>query len=134
MDLSAARARAESAMADFERLRANAGTVRERLLRVQGRGSAGGGMVRVVTDQRGRVAQVRIDPRVFRRPDSRALAEMIVTAAAEAAADADRQVEEAFAGLVPGGELKTYLDFDMEALFQRIEDSYDAPEEGAGHG
>lgn len=122
MDLSAMRARAEELMADFERMRASAGQVRGRLLEVHGRGAAGDGLVRVVADRRGRVESVEIDPRVFRRPDSRELAEMIVAAARQAAADADRQAEEAFDGLLSPEALRAHLDFDIEAVFGRLEE------------
>jgi DNA-binding protein YbaB len=131
VDLSAERARAEGLMADFERLRAGAGVVRERLLAARGRGASGDGLVRVMVDRRGRVEGVEIDPRVFRRPDSRRLAELIVAAAAEAVADVDRQVEEAFSGLVSAADLKAHLDFDVEALFRGLEEGF-GPAGGAG--
>jgi DNA-binding protein YbaB len=113
-------------MADFERLRANAGVVRGRLLDVRGRASSEDGLVRVVVDRRGRLVSLEIDPRVFRRPDSRRLAESIVRVVSVAAADADRQVEKAFEGLVSPADIRAQLDFDVEAMFTRFDEEISA--------
>jgi DNA-binding protein YbaB len=119
-------------MADFERMRANAGVVRERLLAVSGRAASEDGLVRVVVDRQGRLQSLEIDPRVFRRPDSRRLAEVIVATVARAVADADGQVEKAFEGLASPADVRAQMDFDVEALFRRFDEEVAVvPEIGA---
>jgi DNA-binding protein YbaB len=122
VDLSGMQARAEGLMADFERLRANAGVVRGRLAAARGRGVSEDGLVRVVVDGRGRLESVEIDPRVFRRPDSRRLAEMIVGAAGRAVADVDGKVEKAFEGLVSAEDIRAQLNFDVEGVLRRFDE------------
>jgi DNA-binding protein YbaB len=121
------RARAEGLMADFERLRSNAGAVRSRLLAVRGRSSSADGLVQVVVDRRGRLEDLEIDPRVYRRPDSRRLAEIIVATARRAAADADRQVEKAFEGLASPADIRAQLDFDVAQVFSRFDQEIGLP-------
>jgi DNA-binding protein YbaB len=133
VDLSGLRAHADGLMADFERLRANAGAVRGRLLAVSGRAVSEDGLVRVVVDRRGRLQSLEIDPRVFRRPDSQRLAEVIVATVSRAVADADSQVEKAFAGIVSSADIRAQLDFDVEAMFRKFDEEVAVtPEMDAG--
>jgi hypothetical protein len=85
---------------------------------------------------------LEIDPRVFRRPDSRRLAEVIVATVSRAVADADRQVEKAFEGMVSAADIRAQLDFDVEAMFRRFDEEVavvpemveESPARGAGEG
>ncbi|MCM3924578.1 YbaB/EbfC family nucleoid-associated protein [Frankia sp. AiPs1] len=121
MEISAMRARAEQLAADFERLREQAGAIRGRIAEARGRGVSEDGLVRVVVDPRGRLESVEIDPRVFRRPDSRRLAAEILAASRRAAAEVDRKVEEAFEGLVSAAEIRDQLGFDVGAVLDRFD-------------
>jgi DNA-binding protein YbaB len=50
-----------------------------------------------VVGPRGQLVELEIDPRVYRRPDSQALAAAIVATATRAGADVDAQVQEILA-------------------------------------
>jgi DNA-binding protein YbaB len=126
MDLSGMRARAEGMMADFQRLTSHAAEIRSRLLAVRSKATSDDGYVTAVVDPRGRLESLEIDPRVFRRPDSRLLADTILDTVRQAAEDADRQVAEAFEGYT-ATDIRARLDLDLEKVFATIAKEFDLP-------
>ncbi|MGF7237060.1 MAG: YbaB/EbfC family nucleoid-associated protein [Frankia sp.] len=130
MDLSALRARVEGMAADFERMRAETGAVRERLLAVRGKAKSEDRFVTAEVDSRGRLVNLEIDPRVFRRPDARRLAEVIVETVGAAVARSEAMVEEAFDGLASPESLQAVLGFDVEAMVRGIQAETDGLSKG----
>ncbi|HEX9692187.1 MAG TPA: YbaB/EbfC family nucleoid-associated protein [Gemmatimonadales bacterium] len=86
-------------MADFSQLLQLGQQVQGRLTQMQTAlaqqsvtGTAGGGMVTVAADGRGRVRSVRIDPSLVRDPDIEMLEDLV----AAAVADAQRKADEVY--------------------------------------
>jgi DNA-binding protein YbaB len=120
MDDAAVRARTEELMAQFERMRAGASDLRRRVLEVRGEAKSPDGLVKAVVGSHGHLE--RIDPRVYRRPDSRQLAETITDTIHRAEAEANRLVEEAASAYLDVHDVRNALGFDMEAIFRRLDE------------
>jgi DNA-binding protein YbaB len=87
---------------------------------VQVRETSRDGLVTVTVGSRGELVGLDIDPRVYRHPDARALADSIITTVARAAAKAQERVIEVFAPLVPADQMKAHLDGDLEAVMSQL--------------
>ena len=122
MDDAAIKARTEELMAQFERMRAGAGDLRRRILEVRGEAKSPDGLVKAVVGNQGHLERLDIDPRVYRRPDSRQLAETITDTIRRAAAEANRLIEEAASAYLDVHDVRNALGGDMEAIFRRLDE------------
>ncbi|MEJ3747600.1 YbaB/EbfC family nucleoid-associated protein [Actinomycetes bacterium KLBMP 9797] len=122
MDDAALRAHAEELMAEFERLRAGAGDLRRRMMAARGEATSPDGLIKAVVGNRGHLERLEIDPRVYRRPDSRRLAEDITDTIRRAAAEADKRIEEAAQGYLSANDVRNTLGFDVEAIFTKLDE------------
>jgi DNA-binding protein YbaB len=125
MDNSALRARTEELMTQFERARAGANDVRRRLLAIRGKAKSDDGYITVEVGHRGWVESIDIDPRVYRRPDSRLLAETITETIKKAVEDVQNQVGKVSDSYVAGQDLRAALDLDIEGIFRRLESNFE---------
>jgi DNA-binding protein YbaB len=125
MDLAGFRARVESMEAEFERLRAESGAVQRRVSAVRAEATSEDGLVTAEVDPRGRLVHLEIDPRIFRRPDARRLADAILKAVRDAETDADAQVAKAFEDMMPPEKLQYMRAFDMEAIMRGMQEEMD---------
>lgn len=73
----------------------------ERMMKLTGVGWSPDRMVKVVVGPRGQLADIDIDPRVFRKPDAGALQAAIMAASREAVIDINAQRQEIMAGRFP---------------------------------
>jgi DNA-binding protein YbaB len=73
--------------ADYQRLAAQVTAIRKNIDDVRGTGYSDDGLVTAVTGGRGELLELEIDPRVYRERDASALAEKIIAAVRDAAAD-----------------------------------------------
>ncbi|NIH81469.1 YbaB/EbfC family nucleoid-associated protein [Amycolatopsis viridis] len=73
----------------------------ERMMKLTGVGWSPDRMVKVVVGPRGQLADLDIDPRVFRKPDAAALKAAIMAASREAVIDVNTQRQEIMAGQFP---------------------------------
>jgi len=80
------------------------------------------GLVTVTVGARGELVRLDIDPRVFRRPDSRELADTITETVHRAAAAAQQRVLDVFEPLVPRATLQAHLDGDTDAVIGQLND------------
>ena len=80
------------------------------------------GLVTVTVGARGELVRLDIDPRVFRRPDSRELADTITETVHRAAAAAQQRVLDVFEPLVPRETLQAHLDGDTDAVIGQLND------------
>jgi DNA-binding protein YbaB len=122
VDDAALKARTEELMAQFERMRAGAGDLRRRILDVRGEAKSPDGLVKAVVGHQGHLVRLDIDPRVYRRPDSRQLAETITDTIHRAATEANRLIEEAASAYLDVHDVRNALGFDMEAIFRRLDE------------
>ena len=96
-------------------------SLHEEARRVQGTQTSKDGLVTVTVGARGELVQLDIDPRVYRRPDSRQLADTIVETVQKAAAQAQERVLEIFEPIVPREQLKAQLDGDLDAVVEQMD-------------
>jgi DNA-binding YbaB/EbfC family protein len=64
--------------------------------------SAGGGMVKAIVDGRGRVKEIKIDPKALEEKDISLLEDLMITAVGEAQRSAEEQMKEMM-GKITGG-------------------------------
>lgn len=121
MDIPALRAQADAMVAQFERMRDGYGELRRKLRAVTGTATSDDGLVTATVGPRGQLLKLDLDPRIYRRPDSRRLA----TAITETVQRATTQALEAVAALcrpfVPDAQFQAHLDYDFEDLFQQLD-------------
>lgn len=80
------------------------------------------GMVTVTVGPRGDLLGVDIDPRIYRRPDARGLADSITETVQRAAAKAQEQIIEIFEPLIPAEQMQAHLDGDLETVMNQLAD------------
>jgi DNA-binding protein YbaB len=80
------------------------------------------GLVTVTVGSRGELVRLDIDPRVFRRPDSRQLADSITETVHRAAAAAQERVLDVFEPLVPRRTMQAHLTGDTDAVVSDMTD------------
>jgi len=78
---------------DLERTVGNLDSVQQRMMQVTGEAWSEDGLVRAVVGPRGQLVDLEIDPRVYRKPDSRALAASILAAVKSAVEEAGRTAQ-----------------------------------------
>jgi DNA-binding protein YbaB len=78
------------------------------------------GLVVATVGARGEFISLDIDPRVFRRPDSRLLADTIVETVNKAAQKAQEKVVEIFEPLIPADQMRAHLDGDVESVLEQM--------------
>ena len=75
--------------------------VQREIAAVKGRGTSDDGLVTAIVGPQGHLVELTIDPRALRRPDSRTLAEQILSAARRAVDDASGKTAEIVNAVMP---------------------------------
>lgn len=104
----------------FMRLNEEALTLHEQGRAVQVTEKSPDGLVVATVGARGEFISLDIDPRVFRRPDSRLLADTIVETVNKAAQKAQEKVVEIFEPLIPADQMRAHLDGDVESVLEQM--------------
>jgi DNA-binding protein YbaB len=111
---------------DLHRARNNLAASQQRILKIKGEASSDDRLIKAVVGPRGQLIDLEIDPRVFRNPDSKALAASILATVRAAVDDSLRQTREVRDELLPkdlralaegrrtGPDLLTRHDADLE--------------------
>jgi DNA-binding protein YbaB len=86
---------------DLQRARQNVVESQRRMLAIRGEARSEDRLIRVVVGPRGQLVDLELDPRVFRSPDSKALAAAIMATARDAIEDCQRQARELRDELLP---------------------------------
>lgn len=107
---------ADSLRSTFTKMTEQAPALHEKARTVQVTETSPDGLVTVTVGARGELVQLDIDPRVYRRPDSRQLADTIVETVQKAAARSQERVLEIFEPIVPREQMKAQLDGDLDAV------------------
>ena len=119
---AALQAHADELRADFQRLMAEGPAVAARAREVVVTRKSRDGLVSVTVGPRGDLVHLDIDPRVFRRPDSRGLADAIVETVQAAAAEAQEQVVETLSTVIPRDAVEAQLSGDLEGYLGSLTD------------
>ena len=119
---AALQAHADELRADFQRLMAEGPAVAARAREVVVTRRSRDGLVSVTVGPRGDLVHLDIDPRVFRRPDSRGLADAIVETVQAAAAEAQERVVETLSTVLPRDAVEAQLSGDLEGYLGQLTD------------
>ncbi len=111
---------ADELRALFLRMQDEALDLHERARAVQVTETSADGLVSATVGPRGDLVRLDIDPRVYRRPDSRHLADTITETVGRAAARARERVVEIFEPLVPAEQMAAHLDGDVETAMRQL--------------
>lgn len=84
--------------------------------------SSADGLVKVTVDPRGSLLALDLDPRIYRRPDARALAESIIETIRAATEVAQERVLDIFEQVIPRDELRVQLTGDPDQVVADVED------------
>ena len=124
---------AAAMLADVKRAWAGIDDVQQRVLSVTGVAWSDDRLIKAVVGPRGQLVELEIDPRVYRNPNSTALAASIVATARRAAEDAAKQTAALIDETLPGD---LTLDQIGGLNFAKLIRSHDAdlPKEDEEHG
>jgi DNA-binding protein YbaB len=111
---------AEELRATFMRLRDEGAEIHARAKALQVTEKSHDGLVSVTVGSRGELVRLDLDPRIFRRPDSRHLADTIVETAGRAGERVRERITEIFAPLIPQDQIKAHLDGDVDGIFDLL--------------
>lgn len=114
------RAYAEELEKRFRRLQEEGPKLQERARSLQVTEKSGDGLITATVGARGELIRLDIDPRIYRRPDARALADQITETIKKAGAKARDQVVELFATLVPREQLNAQLAGETDGLTELL--------------
>jgi DNA-binding protein YbaB len=114
------RAYADELRATFMRLQQEAPAVHEKARAVQVTEKSRDGLISATVGARGDLVRLDIDPRIYRRPDSRELADSITETVHRAATKAQAKVIELFEPLIPAEQMKAHLEGDLERVLDQM--------------
>ncbi|MFC6083139.1 YbaB/EbfC family nucleoid-associated protein [Sphaerisporangium aureirubrum] len=119
-DAAELQAYADELRAGFLRMQQEIPALHERARTLQVTEKSPDGLISATVGARGDLVRLDIDPRVYRRPDSRQLADTITATVQSAAAKARERVVEIFAPLIPGEQMKAHLEGDLQAVLDQM--------------
>ena len=91
-------------LAEYARLAEQVKAMRDGVEEIRGTGYSDDGLVTAVVGGRGELLELTLDPRIYRSPNATELADKIVTAVREAAAEAEQEAVRFAEKLLPRGE------------------------------
>lgn len=121
MDARGLQAQAEELMAQFQKLRSGASELQERLQAVQVKATSTDKYVTVTVGPRGQLISLELDPRIYRNPNSAALAASITETIQRATAEAADKVAELCKPYMPETEVRAHLNQDLDGMFHRLD-------------
>ncbi|GAB2448376.1 hypothetical protein GCM10027187_14620 [Streptosporangium sandarakinum] len=111
---------AEELRATFTRLQERGPEIHRQARAVQVTEKSRDGLVSATVGARGDLIRLDLDPRIYRRQDSRELADVITDTVHRATEKARARVVELFEPLVPGEQMKEHLEGDLESVLERM--------------
>lgn len=111
---------AEELRATFTRLQEQGPEIHRQARAVQVTEKSRDGLVSATVGARGDLIRLDLDPRIYRRQDSRELADVITDTVHRATEKARARVVELFEPLVPGEQMKEHLEGDLESVLERM--------------
>ena len=124
-DTAALRAYSEQLQQKFTSMVEQAPALIEKARAVQVTEKSRDGLVTVTVGPRGDLVRLDLDPRIYRRPDSRELADTITATVQKAVAAARDQVVETFESIIPPEQMRATVEGDLDGVLgsmtQRIQ-------------
>lgn len=120
--------------ADSAGMRAYAAELQERFMRMQEQAPAlqakaravqvteksRDGLISATVGARGELVRLDIDPRIYRRPDSRELADAITETIHRAATKAQEKIVEVFEPLIPREQMLAHIEGDLDTVLEQM--------------
>lgn len=122
MDLEGLRMQAADAMARVEKARQSYADLRRELSALTVTTTSADGHVTATVGAHGRLVALDLDPRIYRRPDSRRLAETITATVQRAADAAAGKVAALCRPFFPEEEVRAHLDYDIDEVVRRVDE------------
>ncbi|MEV7969722.1 YbaB/EbfC family nucleoid-associated protein [Sphaerisporangium sp. NPDC088356] len=119
-DAAALQAYADELRANFMRLQEEAPAMHDRARAIQVTETSRDGLISATVGPRGDLIRLDIDPRIYRRPDSRELADSITETVQRAAGKAREKIVELFEPLIPGEQMRAHLDGDLQRVLDQM--------------
>lgn len=119
-NVAAARALAEEVKQKFHRLLEEGPKLQERARALEVTEKSRDGLVSATVGPRGNLIRLELDPRIYQRPDARALAEKITETIQRAGTRAREEVIELFAPLVPREQMEAQMSGDLNAIQEQM--------------
>lgn len=104
----------------FARLQEEGPRLQQRARALQVTEKSADGLITATVGARGELIRLDIDPRIYRRPDARALANDVTDTITRAGTRARKEVIDMFATLVPREQLEAQLSGDMDAVTEAM--------------
>jgi DNA-binding protein YbaB len=120
-DLSGLRAYAGEVTAQYEQLQQGLTTLQRELAEVAVSATSADKLVTATVGARGQLLALKLDPRIYRRPDSTALSASIVETVQRAVEDAAGQVHRISERHAPGAEVASMLRGELAERFRRFD-------------
>jgi len=121
MDAQALQAKLDGLMQDFERMRRGAGELQRQLQALRVTATSDDGFVKATVGPRGQLIELEIDPRIYRRPDSKQLAATITSTVQRAATEVADKVAALCKPHLPEEQLRPNMNMDLEGIFTRLD-------------
>ncbi|MFE3451281.1 YbaB/EbfC family nucleoid-associated protein [Nonomuraea sp. NPDC059194] len=121
-DSAGLQAYADELRATFMQLQDKGAELHTKAKSVQVTATSRDGLVTVTVGARGELVRLDIDPRIYRRPDARGLADAIAETIHRATAEARAQIIEIFEPLIPVEQMRAHLDGDLETVMNQLAD------------
>ncbi len=115
-DIAGMRAYADELEKRFHRLQEDGPKLAKRARALQVTEKSPDGLISATVGSRGELIRLDIDPRIYRRPDARELADTIAETITKAGTRARQEVVDLFAELVPREQMTAQLNGDQDAL------------------
>jgi DNA-binding protein YbaB len=115
-DTAGIRAYAAELQQRFERLQQEGPKLQSQARALQVTEKSRDGLISATVGARGDLIRLDLDPRIYRRPDARGLANAITETIKKAGAKAQQEVVELFSSLVPRDQIEAQLSGDIDAM------------------
>jgi DNA-binding protein YbaB len=125
LDNAAMRNRADELLGELNRLRSGLQDLQQRLRAANATVTSEDGLVTATVGPRGQLVSLELDPRIYRRPDSKHLASTITQTVQKAAAKVQEQVMAACRPYMPDSEVQAHLDYDFGGMMRRLDHELD---------
>lgn len=121
-DLAGMRAYAEELQDRFQKLATEGPKLHEQARAIQVTTKSPDGLISATVGSRGELIRLDLDPRIYRQPDSRELADTITETIKAAGLAAKDRVLEVFEPLIPREEMQLHMDGDIDGVLERMSD------------
>ncbi len=121
MDARGLQAQAEELMSQFHKLRDGASELQRQLEAVTAKAISEDRYVTATVGPRGQLIELELDPRIYRNPNSGALAATIKSTIQTATAEAADKVAKLCKPFMPEEEVRAHLSQDIDGMFHRLD-------------